>query len=116
MMRLSLRLRVSVAFTLLAVCAAFFTVLVVGRSSVHAATPRIKLFPESGHPGIAMFVNGAHFGINETVNIKFASTALGTATTDTNGTFIAPVTVPATELPGTYTVKAQGQTSGLVDR
>src|SRR5438132_2695028 len=78
------------------------------------ATAAIKLKPSYGPPTTKVKVTGTGFGATEQVVIKFSKDQVGTATTDPAGSFAAKITVPASALPGTHTVRATGQTSGLL--
>jgi outer membrane protein assembly factor BamB len=61
-----------------------------------------------------MQLQGNRFGLNETVLAYFDDTTqIGSITTDATGQFVLQVTVPKTALPGTHTVRATGQSSGL---
>ena len=79
----------------------------------HATGPHIGLSPKVGPPTTNVQVNGTGFGHSETVLLDFDTTQVGAATTDATGKFVARLTVSKTALPGTHTVRATGQSSGL---
>ena len=83
------------------------------RGVAHAAGPRIWLSQKVGPPTASVQLNGGGFSQSETVNVNFDATQIAMATTDITGKFVVRITVPKTELPGTYTVQATGQSSGL---
>ncbi len=88
-----------------------------------APPPAITISPSSGKRGSSATVAGSGFGAMETVTVKWncstihcASTVvLGTATTDSTGSFAnLQVKIPRTARIGkTYPVGAIGKTSGL---
>jgi subtilisin family serine protease len=83
-------------------------------TTVAGATPCIKLSPAFGPGGTTTTVSGTGFGANETVTLTFDRTTVGSASTDSNGSFSTAITVPLTATRGFHPVKATGQTSGSV--
>jgi hypothetical protein len=83
-------------------------------TTVSGPTPCITLNPNSGPPGTVVTVEGTGFGGSESVNIVFDASNVGSATTDSNGAFSTTISVPLGAVQGSHTVKATGQTSGLV--
>jgi outer membrane protein assembly factor BamB len=76
-------------------------------------TPTIVVSPGTGPPGSAVNVSGAGFGPLEGVDVYFDTTDLALAETGANGSFgPVSITVPASAVPGTHTVSAQGRQSG----
>jgi outer membrane protein assembly factor BamB len=85
------------------------------RGVARAVVPtHIWLSQRVAPPTASLQVNGGGFGASETVSVDFDTTQIGTATTDTNGKLTVQVMVPKTALPGTHTVQAAGQSSGLM--
>ena len=77
-------------------------------------TLAITLDPVTGPVGTSVNVSGTLFGTNETVKIYLDSsstTAIGTVSTNSSGSFTKNVTIPATTI-GTHKIHAVGQTSG----
>src|SRR5438270_5514267 len=114
------RFSASMTISLVAILALSLTLLISIRSAVHASsavpasTPHIIVFPKSGPPNVSTQVSGKHFGPTETVALTIdTSIPLGTATTDSTGAFSTSVKVPKTELPGSHTITATGQTSKI---
>ena len=69
--------------------------------------------PGTGPPGSAVNVSGAGFGPLEGVDVYFDTTDLALAETGANGSFgPVSITVPASAVPGTHTVSAEGRQSG----
>ena len=83
------------------------------RGVTQAAGPHIGLSPKVGPPTSSVQVHGAGFGHREMVRVDFDTTQVGMATTDATGKFVVLITVPKSALPGTHTVRATGQSSGL---
>ena len=86
--------------------------LPTGASSAPAAA-QLKLTPSFGPPTSRLRVSGRGFGASETVDVSFDTTPVATAITNPTGAFIARIRVPATATPGTHTVTATAQSSGL---
>ena len=82
-------------------------------STQSAATATLKLSPSAGAPSSNITASGTGFGANESVQILFDSTNVGTATTSSSGAFTKVVQVPRTASPGAHTVQATGLTSGI---
>jgi outer membrane protein assembly factor BamB len=89
------------------------TLFLTANSLVLAAGASITLTPTSGPPKSNVTVNGTGFGAGEQVSLTFDTMNVGTATTTSSGTFSHKITVPSSALPGTHTVTAVGQSSGL---
>src|SRR5260370_11106952 len=51
--------------------------------------------------------------MSETISITFDATSAGTATTDNTGAFTTTINIPSSALPGTHTIQATGNISGL---
>ena len=83
-------------------------------SASFTVTPGIVLSPASGPPGSAVAVSGAGFGGHEGVDIYVDTTDLALVGTNGSGTF-GPfsITVPASAVPGTHWISAEGRHSGL---
>jgi len=73
----------------------------------------IKLSPAVGPPTTRTVVKGRGFGPSETVDISFDSRSEGSAETDPQGRFSAPIEIPAKAVPGPHTMQATGESSGL---
>src|SRR5213594_289389 len=82
-------------------------------SALAASSQTVTLTPTVGPPTSKVTVAGTGFGASEAVDIAFDSSPLAVAQTDPSGAFSKVVTVPSSALPGTHTVAAQGETSGL---
>lgn len=82
-------------------------------SAALATNPIIKLNPTFGPPTTNVKVKGTGFGAEETVNLDFDTSQVGTASTDNAGAFSTTITVPASALPSRHTIKATGNTSHL---
>ena len=78
-----------------------------------AGSAAIRLAPAVGPPTTRTVVKGTGFGPSETVDISFDSHSEGSAETDPQGRFWAPIEIPANALPGAYSVQATGESSGL---
>jgi len=76
-------------------------------------TPSIQLSPTSGPPTTKVQVTGVAFGRSETVAVNFDGTQIGTASTDGNGNFSTAINIPGSALPGSHSIQAIGQTSGI---
>src|SRR5437899_993853 len=116
-MRTSWHFKMSIAISFASIFVLSLTLLMANRSVLHASgltlSPNISVFPLSGSPLSVTKVSGHHFGVSEVVNLSLDTTPLGTASTDSTGAFTASVTIPKAALPGTHTINAVGQTSGL---
>jgi hypothetical protein len=81
---------------------------------VQASGPRVWLSQKVGPPMASLQVHGRGFGLNETVLVDYdETTQIGSSTTDATGQFVVRVSVPKPALPGTDTLRATGQMSGL---
>jgi hypothetical protein len=77
--------------------------------------------PTEGSPVTALTITGGGFSAGETVNVKYQTGLVSSATVGLcqaiaagDGTFSCVATVPSTAGPvGTHTIKAIGQTSGV---
>ncbi len=98
---------------LLLVCVLGLSLLVSAYSVAKAATASITLSKTSGPPTTLVRVKGRGFGNSETVNIFFDTTQVGSVSTNRTGSFTRQFNVPASAQPGTHTVQAVGQSSGL---
>src|SRR5260221_3010854 len=112
-MRSASRSRLGLLLLLLLVFASGLGLSTSLRGVARAAGPRIGLSQKVGPPTTSVQVNGAGFGHSETVLVDVDTTQVGATTTDATGKFAARITVPKTALPGTHTVRATGQSSGL---
>ena len=112
-MRSASRSRLGLLLLLLLVFASGLGLYTSLRGVAQAAGPRIWLSQKVGPPTTSVQVNGAGFGHSETVLVDVDTTQVGATTTDATGKFAARITVPKTALPGTHTVRATGQSSGL---
>src|SRR5260370_30759016 len=83
------------------------------RGVAQAAGPHNGLSQKVGPPTTSVQVHGAGFGHSETVLVDVDTTQVGATTTDATGEFVVRITVPKSALPGTHTVRATGQSSGL---
>ncbi len=93
-----------------------YTVVAAGSSGDSASasftvTPALALSPSSGSPGSTFTALVSGFAADETVDLSFNGVADGSATANAAGDCTVPATVPALAT-GTYTVTAEGQTSG----
>lgn len=91
------------------------TVFVSSRmmAQAQAASATITLSVSSGPPTTSVTVHGTGFASSEAINIDFDSAPVGMATSDGTGAFDSAISVPASALPGSHTVLATGQSSGL---
>jgi outer membrane protein assembly factor BamB len=112
-MRSASRSRLGLLLLLLLVFASGLGLYTSLRGVAQATGPRIWLSQKVGPPTSSVQVHGAGFGHSETVLVDFDTTQVGAATTDATGKFVAQITVFKTALPGTHTVRATGQSSGL---
>ena len=83
------------------------------RGVARATGPHIWLSQKVGPPTASVQVHGSGFGHSETLSIDFDTTQVVTTTTDVTGKFALRITVPKSALPGTHTLRATGQSSGL---
>ncbi len=112
-MRLFSHLKVNITLSLLLICSICLVVILSARSAVHASGTSLTLTITSGPPTTSERINGTGFGANERVTINFDTTALTTTTTSSLGAFFVSIKIPATALPGSHTISAVGQSSGL---
>ena len=112
-MRSASRSRLGLLLLLLLVFASGLGLYTSLRGVAQAAGPHIWLSQKVGPPTTSVQVHGAGFGHSETVLVDVDTTQVGATTTDATGKFAARITVPKTALPGTHTVRATGQSSGL---
>jgi outer membrane protein assembly factor BamB len=108
--------RMTIGLALLVVLA--FSLTLPGMTGLAArATPArapITLSKVTGPPTTKVTVNGTGFGSSETVNATFdTTTTVGTTTTSSMGSFSFGITIPSTALPGSHSIQASGQSSGL---
>jgi outer membrane protein assembly factor BamB len=113
-MRSSSRSHLSLLLVLLLVFTVGLGLSTSLRGVAQAAVPHIGLSQKVGPPTTSVQVHGAGFGHRETVLLHVDTTQVGTTTTDAAGKFVVRITVPKSALPGTHTVRATGQSSGLV--
>ncbi len=99
--------------TVTLIVAGFVLGLALVASPATAAGASIALDPQSGPPTTTVTVTGQGFGASETVQIRFGSVSVGSATTDPSGSFSTTIQIPAQAPPGQTQVKARGSTSGL---
>lgn len=78
-----------------------------------SVSPALLLSKNAGPPTSILKVTGTSFGANETVVILFDSTQIGSASTDSSGSFATHIPVPASALPGLHVIKATGNSSHL---
>jgi outer membrane protein assembly factor BamB len=81
-----------------------------------SAAPSITLSPTSGPPGTHVTVKGTHFGAFEAIAITFDGAPMpgGSSFTNGSGSFTdKQASVPGTAQPGSHTVIAVGQHTGL---
>lgn len=83
------------------------------RGVAQAAGPHIWLSQKVAPPTASLQVHGGGFGHSETVLVDVDTTLVGMATTDATGKFVVRITVLKSALPGTHTLRATGQSSGL---
>src|ERR1700694_389306 len=108
--------RMTIGLALLVVLALSLTLSSVTHLAVHATPARalIALSKVTGPPTTKVTVEGTSFGSSETVIATFdTTTTLGTTTTSRMGSFSFGITIPATALPGSHSIQATGQSSGL---
>ncbi len=105
-----------------------YTIAGVGQTSGSVATGTFKLLPglfvtpQAGGPGTAIQVTGNDFGVGETVNIYWnyngagTGTLIGTAITDSTGSFTVNKNVPSSVSLGTggISIAGIGQTSKTI--
>jgi plastocyanin len=85
--------------------------IVVGGGTGSTLTPtgnaRITISPTTAVPGSAITVSGTGFPANTAIDLLVAGAVLGNTTSDANGNFSAPLTIPASAgPPGSYPVIA----------
>ncbi len=83
-----------------------------GASSAPAGV-QIKLTSSFGPPTSKVKVSGRGFGASETVDVSFDATTVATAMTDPTGAFTARFKALRSATPGSHTVTATAQSSGL---
>ena len=109
--------RMTIGLALLVVLALSLTLSSVTRLAVRATPARapITLSKVTGPPTTTVTVNGTGFGSSETVIATFdTTTKVGTTTSSSMGSFSFGITIPATALPGSHSIQATGQSSGLI--
>src|ERR1700716_1448369 len=87
--------------------------LVLVASADLALAASASISPAIGPPNTRATTTGSGFTAAETVNLVFDSSAAGSTTADSTGSFNLVLVVPKSAQPGAHTVKATGQTSGL---
>ena len=107
------RFKASITLVLLLTIVVGVALFGSARFVAHAAGAKITVTPKVDPPNTSAVVTGSGFGSKETVALTFDTTALGTATTSTSGSFSQKVRIPIPALPGNHTVQAAGNTSGL---
>src|ERR1700730_10098142 len=88
--------------------------LILAASADLAIAASVSISPAIGPPTAKAITIGSGFTAAETVNLVFDSWAGGSATADSTASFKLVLIVPKSAQPGAHTVKATGQTSGLV--
>jgi eukaryotic-like serine/threonine-protein kinase len=78
-----------------------------------AVVPAIAGQPDSGFPLESVQVSGTGFGPNETVDLGFDATSVGSASSDDSGSISVPITIPEGAAVGTHSIIATGEISGL---
>jgi outer membrane protein assembly factor BamB len=81
-------------------------------STSFTVTPSLSIAPAAAPPGGSVTVSGAGFGAFEGVDVYLGTQDLALATTNGGGLFSAPVSVPASQPPGTAWLTAVGRHSG----
>jgi outer membrane protein assembly factor BamB len=113
-MRFSTQSRLGLSLLLLLVLATGLGLYSSSRGVAQAASPHVWLSQTIGPPTANVQVHGYGFGVNETVLAYFDDTTqIGSTTTDAKGKFVVHMIVPKSALPGTHSVRATGQSSGL---
>jgi hypothetical protein len=101
----------------LVVLGLFLVTIAFGSSPATAApypptgTAAVTVSSTTPCTGQSIKVGGTNFGANEVVTLDIAGTAVGSATTDADGSFDPSVTTP--DLVGGQSLTGTGQTSGL---
>ena len=81
---------------------------------ITAHSAKITLKPENTPPATEIIIKGQGFSGNEKVTIFFDETESASTTSTSTGSFnTLSVQIPASTLPGTHTIKAAGNKSGL---
>src|ERR1700716_2175569 len=88
--------------------------LPITASAGRARAATVSVSPTAGPPTTKATATGSGFTAGETVTLTFDTSAAGSAVTDSAGNFTQPVLVPKSAQPGSHTVQAAGQTSGLL--
>jgi hypothetical protein len=88
--------------------------LILVASADLALAASVSISPAIGPPTTKATTSGSGFTAAETVNLVFDSSAAGSGTADSTGSFNLLLVVPKSAQPGAHTVKATGQTGGLV--
>src|SRR3984893_10075301 len=88
--------------------------LILAASADLAIAASVSISPAIGPPTTKATTTGSGFTAAETLNLVFDSSAAGSATADSTGSFKVVLVVPKSAQPVPHTVKATGQTSGLV--
>src|SRR6266571_3954196 len=84
-----------------------------GAAPAHAAGPSLVLTRTIGPPTTRVAATGAGFQPNEDVDLAFDTDPLVRTTADDVGSFRSRVVVPGEATPGSHTVTATGESSGL---
>lgn len=71
--------------------------------------PTVVLSPPSGRPGTTVTVTGTGYGKEETVEINFHATEVGTVLTEPDGSFTTTVKVPASPFKGQFDIRVTGK-------
>ena len=102
-------------FSLLAVAVAAL-VLATASTPAVAARPALALDPAVGPPTSLIQAKGSGFAGREVVALYFEGVRVGSDTTSPTGKFNTRLMVPAAARPGSHTVDAIGQSSGVATR
>ena len=78
-----------------------------------AGTANIILSPSVGPPTTKFTITGSGFGGNEVVDLYADGGLLNHAVADATGAFTKNTRIPARVPPGTHTIRATGESSGL---
>src|SRR5258708_578201 len=99
-------------FTIPSVIFALILAWSAGSSFAFAAS--LSISPDSGTPTAKTTASGSGFSAGETVSLRFDASTAGSIAADAAGNFAQIVLIPKSAQPGTHTIQALGQNSGLV--
>lgn len=91
-----------------------FTTTGTGATAVAMTPATVMLGASGGAAGSSTSVSGSGFSPNESVNLSFNGSSLGTVTADANGNISNTIAIPSGLGNGTFAVDATGASSGRI--